>query len=126
MSDWPEFLRDKIGPLPPGDVPEQVEIHAAGGVYVRQIFIPKKSTVLRQHVHPTDHLTMVARGSVYLSCDNALIKYAAPTAIVIEAGKSHSFVALEDETLLFCIHNLLEPETAAVLAEHGVDAMETI
>lgn len=121
-SAWPAFLRDRLEPLPPDLAAEQIEIHSANGLYIRQVLIPKSGTVLPQHVHPTSHLTMVARGRVWVwQGKDGPHPYAAPTGVLVKAGVPHTFMSREDDTLLYCIHSTSDPEMAAFLAAHGLE-----
>ena len=99
---------------------EQVEIGPpVDGIYIRQILIPKADSMVPQHSHAWNHVTMLARGSVYVWKDGVLDRrYQAPTRIEIKAGVKHLFLTLEDNTLLFCIHNLHDEAAVKVLEEH--------
>jgi quercetin dioxygenase-like cupin family protein len=110
---------DKLIPL--AEQPEQVEIHSTDDIYIRQIAVKKALTVIPQHSHAYDHLTMVARGSVKVSMEGGITKdYVAPTGIMIKAGVKHLFVTLEDDTLLYCVHNLRGEAIVKVLEEHNL------
>lgn len=117
-----------LEPLPEGvDIkltpPVQHEIHLADGIYVRQIVIRNAGSMLPQHEHPYDHSTMIAKGSVFVWKNGSLLgRYKAPAGLFIEAGAAHMFMALEDDTVVYCLHNLLDGRAAAFLAGHGVEA----
>lgn len=106
----------------------QVELTAGAvdGIYIRQIMIPKADSVVPQHSHAWDHITCLARGSVFVWKDGALDKqYRAPALITIKAGVKHLFLTCEDETLLLCIHNLHDEAAVKVLEEHNLFEADT-
>lgn len=113
MIEEPTFGRHPTQPV-------EVEIHEADGVYIRQITVPEARTVIPQHSHVWDHLTMVAAGSVLVWRDGVYDRpYAAPTAVRIPAGTKHTFLTLMPNTVLYCIHALHYGEDkAAILEEH--------
>lgn len=108
----PDRLPGGLEPLPDGvrpqvKQPDSVEFHTADGVFIKQTHIRNHSTILPQHAHTHDHTTAVAAGSVFLWKDGKLDRqYAAPSMILIRAGVWHTFMTLEDDTVLYCIHRL--------------------
>jgi len=100
--------------------PDYVEFAEADDIWVRAYSIPKAKTVISQHVHTHDHLTLVSRGTVEAWQDGEWFgEFSAPSIIKIPAGKKHAFRALTDDVALCCLHNLrgtgLEsPETKEV------------
>lgn len=75
------------------------------GVFVKQIKIPLALTILAQHVHDYDHLTLVASGAVKVWRDGKVMgEFSAGEALTIKAGIAHGFQALEDDTVIYCIH----------------------
>jgi quercetin dioxygenase-like cupin family protein len=113
-----EFWKERLRPL--DKQPEQVEIHSTDGLYVRQIAVELAGTTLPQHSHVWDHLTMVARGSVHVWAGDDPVgkRYNAPTGIMIKAGVKHTFMTLDDDTVMYCIHNLMGEDAVKILEEH--------
>jgi quercetin dioxygenase-like cupin family protein len=94
---------------------------AIDGIFIKQMPLPKRDDVVIQHRHVWDHATMVAKGAVYVVREGGPSEaHEAPAMIHIIAGISHSFIALKDDTLLYCIHNLHGEQAVKVLAEHGL------
>lgn len=77
-----------------------------GTVWVRKIFFPLAGGVNEDHVHDFDHVTCIARGSVEVFIDGATEGkiFHAPNFVMVRAGHNHHMMALENETLMFCIH----------------------
>jgi quercetin dioxygenase-like cupin family protein len=86
---------------------EYVEFAEADDIWVRAYSIPKAKTILSQHVHTHDHITLVSRGTVEAWQDGEWFgEFSAPAIIKISAGKKHAFRALTDDVALCCLHNL--------------------
>lgn len=50
--------------------------------------------------------------------------YSAPAILAIKAGVKHAFQALDEDALIYCLHNLHGKEWVQVLEEH--DLAETL
>ncbi len=88
------------------------------GIFIKQIHIPHEGTLVPQHVHTYDHHSMLARGSVIVFVgDENMGVFKAPTPIFIKKGIQHSFLTREDDTLIYCIHNLHGQEEVDIIAE---------
>lgn len=96
------------------------------GVFIKQIHIKKKGTYIPQHSHSYEHVSMLARGSVQVWINGELDRrtacgtYKAPKPIMISAEKKHLFLALEDDTIIFCIHNISRTGEIEVREEHQI------
>lgn len=87
--------------------PDYVEFAEVDDMWVRAYTVPKAKSVISQHIHTHDHVTLVSSGAVEAWQDGELMgTYAAPAVITIPAGKKHAFVALTDDVTLCCLHNL--------------------
>ena len=99
-------------------------------MFVKQFTLEKQGDEWLGDRHTFDHQSLLATGSVEAWVDGkAHNTYHAPTIIVIAKEISHNFLALEDDTTLFCIHplrkkdgtdDIFEPEDKPLLS----DAME--
>lgn len=99
--------------------PPVVEIKLCPGLFVKQMLIAKSGTFVPQHSHAFAHLSMLAVGAVFVWKNGApLGRFEAPTGILIEAGAKHTFAALVDGTLLYCIHRVGADGEPDVLEEH--------
>ena len=98
---------DMSKPLPASEQPELVEIYdEADGIYIRQIVLEKIGYGVPGHAHTYDHTSMLACGAVRMWRNNEFVgDFVAPTGIKILAGCFHKFVALKDNTVMYCIHN---------------------
>ena len=111
MSAYPESFTHDI------EQPEKWEIVTADGVFIKQMYLERRGNIVPQHVHEYDHHTMLATGAVRVWINKHDGKdYHAPCAIFVEAGKQHTFMALKNDTVLYCIHRLHDGEVK-LLAE---------
>lgn len=99
--------------------PESVEIKMADGIFVKSYLIHRAGTFIPQHAHKHEHLTMLAAGSIAAWKDGHYLgTFTAPAGIVIEANSKHTFEALVDNCLLYCIHNISRTGDAEIAEEH--------
>jgi mannose-6-phosphate isomerase-like protein (cupin superfamily) len=58
------------------------------------------------HTHQFDHLTLLAAGSLKVTVEGVATEFKAPHMIYIHKDKHHELVALENNTVAYCIHAL--------------------
>lgn len=82
-----------------------IEEHGfVGNVWVRQNWLPRAGDTAGGHAHYHDHVSLLVKGSVEVTVnDNAPKQFHAPTYIVIKKQHRHNIVALEDDTVFYCI-----------------------
>lgn len=99
--------------------PDDIEIRTSDGVFIKQIHLRLAGTLVPQHAHQFSHHSMLARGSVRIWADGKEMgERTAPTAIYIPAGIKHTFLSLEPDTIIYCIHNLHGKEDVEILEHH--------
>lgn len=64
----------------------------------------KAGDVEQGHSHTFDHLTLLAAGSLKVTVNGVATEFKAPHMIYIARDKEHELVALEDNTVAYCIH----------------------
>jgi hypothetical protein len=84
----------------------QVQIGCVANLFSRQMHFIKKGDLENEHAHVFDHLTLLAKGSLKVIVDGVESVFHAPKMIYIRANKRHKLVALEDDTVAYCIHAL--------------------
>ena len=85
--------------------PEDV-FFEVGNIFAKRILLPKKGDATIGHSHTFDHMTLVARGAVEIRVHGLAGRaYRQDEIVMIEAGKHHAIIALEDNTALYCIHD---------------------
>lgn len=90
------------------------------GVFIKQMYLKVRGTLVPQHSHVYDHTSMLARGSVRAwAGDELLGDFTAPCPIFIKAKVKHTFLSLEHDTLIYCIHRLHgDDKTVPIHEEH--------
>jgi len=100
------------------DLPE-VEFAIDDSIFIKQMLLERAGTYVPQHSHKYDHTSMLAVGSLRAWKDGALLgDFKAPVPISIKAGCKHTFMSLEPNTVVYCIHNISREGYAEIQEEH--------
>lgn len=83
-----------------------VQIGCVANLFSRQMHFKKAGDLEHGHTHPFDHLTLLASGSLRVTVNGKTTDFKAPHMIFIKAEHEHELVALENNTVAFCIHAL--------------------
>lgn len=83
-----------------------VQIGCVANLFSRQMHFKNAGDLEHGHTHPFDHLTLLASGSLRVIVNGKTTDFKAPHMIYIKAEHEHELVALEDNTVAFCIHAL--------------------
>jgi gentisate 1,2-dioxygenase len=86
------------------------KISIVANTWVKQMHFVKAGDINDGHKHTFSHQTLLAKGSVKVSVNNEETTFVAPHIIFIGAGYEHGMVALEDDTIVYCIHALRDGE----------------
>lgn len=96
-------------------------------LFSRMMHFAKAGDIEQGHTHNFDHLTLLAKGKLKVTVDGKVSEFTAPQMIYIKADKNHELVALEDDTLAYCIHALRTKDGSDILdpamIPAGVDPM---
>ena len=87
------------------DAPE-IALSCVASVYVRQLTFKKAGDKEVGHSHIFDHQTLVATGSVDVEVNGDKKTFTAPHIVFIKKDAVHEVTALEDNTVVYCIHAL--------------------
>jgi hypothetical protein len=119
----PEQMRSKILALEAAmmAMPEhQIEIktthHFAPGVYMREIFIPK-GTTLTGKIHKTEHLNILSQGELSVWTEDGVKRLTASTVIKSQPGIKRVGFAHEDCVWITVHHNLDESRDVDLIEE---------
>lgn len=108
----------------------EVLIGCVANLYSRMMHFKNVGDVECDHVHQFDHLTLLATGSLRVTVDGVATEFKAPHMIYIQKDKNHELVALEKDTLAYCIHALRDRETTDILdptmIPKGISGTDTI
>lgn len=83
-----------------------VKLGCVANLWTRQMHFEKAGDVEKGHTHQFDHLTLLAHGSLKVIVEGVATEFKAPHMIYINKDKVHELVALEDDTVAYCIHAL--------------------
>lgn len=116
VKKTPEEMRASILKLEAAmmAMPEhQIEIktthHFAPGVYMREIFIPK-GTTLTGKIHKTEHLNILSRGDISVWTEDGMKRVTASTVIKSQPGIKRVGYA-HDDSVWITVHPNVSEET---------------
>jgi mannose-6-phosphate isomerase-like protein (cupin superfamily) len=84
----------------------KIKIGCVANLYSRQMHFEQVGDTELGHTHQFDHLTLLASGSLEVTIEGQKTVFKAPHMIYIHRNKRHELVALEDNTVAYCIHAL--------------------
>jgi dTDP-4-dehydrorhamnose 3,5-epimerase-like enzyme len=84
----------------------KVQIGLVANLYSRQMHFQSAGDVEIGHKHQFDHLTLLASGSLRVIVGNKATTFKSPHMIYIRKDVIHELIALEDNTVCYCIHAL--------------------
>jgi hypothetical protein len=85
-----------------------VTISCVSNIFIKQIHLQFAGDKEEGHAHLYDHLTLLASGKLRLTALGTSTEFTAPHHIFIKAGVVHELEALEDNTVVHCIHGIRE------------------
>ena len=98
---------------------DDVQWTTMDGVFIKGILLDKQGTIVAQHSHEYAHTSLVVRGAIRVWKDGEMLgDFYSPSPIYIEAKAKHRFQSLEDNTAVYCIHNLSTMGKVAIHEEH--------
>lgn len=83
-----------------------IKLGCVANLFSRMMHFAKSGDIEHGHTHPFDHLTLLASGSLRVTVEGKTTDFKAPHMIYINKDKNHELVALEDNTVAYCIHAL--------------------
>ena len=81
-----------------------VKIGMVSNLYSRMMHFEEVGDIEHGHTHQFDHLTLLASGRLQITVDGKVSDFSAPNMIFIHKDKNHELVALEPNTVAYCIH----------------------
>ena len=92
-----------------------VSIGCVANLYSRMMCFQKAGDIEHGHTHQFDHLTLLASGALSVTVEGKTTEFTAPYMIYIRKDKNHELVALQDNTVAYCIHALRDANTQDIL-----------
>jgi hypothetical protein len=84
----------------------EIKIGCVANLWSRMMRFHHAGDTEQGHTHQFDHLTLLAKGKLKVTVEGKVSVFSAPHMIYIHKDKMHELVALEDETVAYCIHTL--------------------
>jgi hypothetical protein len=105
------------------------KIKTYGNIWTRELHYEKAGEMKKGHKHEFDHLHFLAKGSVQISVydkqdrDKVLFRkdYTAPAWIKVPKEHFHDIIALEDDTLGYCIQAVTEEDGTILKTDYALD-----
>ena len=89
-----------------------INIGCCGNIFSRQMHFLKAGDIEYGHTHHFDHMTLLTNGSLEVTVDGKKTIFKAPQMIWIKSEHKHELVALEENTIAYCIHGLRDLEVS--------------
>jgi quercetin dioxygenase-like cupin family protein len=107
----------------------KIAIGCVANLFSRQMHFQKAGDTEHGHTHPFDHLTLLAAGALRVTVQGKTTDFKAPHMIYVKAEHIHELVALEDNTVAYCIHALRGDNTTGDILDpamipKGVNPMD--
>ena len=75
-------------------------------LWTRMMYFRKAGDFEETHSHNFDHLTLLTQGSIKVIVNEKETICEAPMQIYLKAGLEHKLIAMEDDTMVTCVHAL--------------------
>lgn len=105
-----------------------VSISCVSNVFIKQMHFMFAGDKEEGHAHLFDHVTLLASGKIRLTALGQSTEFTAPHHIFIKAGVVHELEALENNTVVHCIHGIREKDCEDIVDPaslpvymHGID-----
>jgi quercetin dioxygenase-like cupin family protein len=92
-----------------------IYIGCVANLFSRMMHFKNAGDVESGHTHQFDHLTLLAKGRLKVIVDGEVTEFTAPHMIYIHKDKQHELVAIEDNTVAYCIHALRDKESGEII-----------
>ena len=96
------------------------ELTLFAGIFLKTWAVADAGTLLPQHAHAYDHISLIVSGAVRVWRGEELVgDFVAPETIKIAAHEKHSFLTLASGVVIACIH-ATDAAEVAIVAEHQI------
>lgn len=111
----------KFHPIPTTSEPDiNLSLACVDNVWIRTMHFTKTGVRNVPHLHTHDHASLLSVGSVKVVVDKQETIFKAPCLILVHKDQLHYMEALEDNTILSCIHGLRDKETGELWPEESI------
>jgi hypothetical protein len=105
----------------------EIKIGCVANLFSRMMLFKQIGDIEYGHKHQFDHLTLLASGSLRVTVEGKTTDFVSPNMIYIHADKMHELVALQPNTVAYCIHALRDKDSPETIIDpsmipNGVNA----
>lgn len=97
-----------------------VSISCVSNIFIRQMHFRSAGDIEHGHSHIFDHVTLLASGKIRVTALGKSTEFTAPHHIFIKANVIHELEALEDNTVVHCIHGIREKDCEDILNPESI------
>jgi quercetin dioxygenase-like cupin family protein len=90
----------------------EVQLTCVSNLFMRSMHFKHAGDIEQGHSHVFDHVSLLTAGSAKVTVEGVSKIFTAPHAIFIRRDWTHEIEALEDHTIMICIHALRDGERA--------------
>jgi quercetin dioxygenase-like cupin family protein len=90
----------------------EVQLTCVSNLFMRSMHFKHAGDIEQGHAHVFDHVSLLTAGSAKVTVNGVSKVFTAPHAIFIRRDWMHEIEALEDHTIMICIHALRNGERA--------------
>ena len=112
-------------------ITEKITKKSYGNLWVFEVLLEEAGIAKPKHRHEFDHLHLIVKGKAELIIFDDNDKevhsevFTAPQWVKIPKMQVHTFVALEDDTVGYCIHPMRDGDDDLVASDYGSDVLES-
>lgn len=88
----------------------EIQMTCVSNLFMRSMHFKHAGDIERGHAHIFDHVSLLTAGSAKVTVEGVSKVFTAPHAIFIRKDWMHEIEALEDHTIMICIHALRDGE----------------
>lgn len=93
----------------------KITLGKVANLWSRMMNFEKSGDIEYGHTHQFNHLTLLASGKLQVTVDGIISVFESPHMIYIHKDKKHELMALEDNTVAFCIHAIRGADDGDIL-----------
>lgn len=91
------------------------QFNMIAGVWCKQMHFIQAGDRMDGHLHTHNHLTLLAAGSLRVTVNGTASEFTAPHMIFIHKDHTHELVALQDNTVAYCVHAVRDADTGDII-----------
>jgi quercetin dioxygenase-like cupin family protein len=90
----------------------EIQLTCVSNLFMRSMHFKHAGDIEHGHAHIFDHVSLLTAGSAKVTVEGVSKVFTSPHAIFIRRDWTHEIEALEDNTIMICVHALRDGERA--------------